>query len=45
LIAIGVACRPWVILPGWWIHATLSFFTFSRVIWFSGLKRHALLVR
>lgn len=44
-ITIGVACRPCVMVPGWWIHATLSFFTLSRLTWFSGLKRQALLVR
>ena len=44
-MTIGVACRPWVMLPGWWIHATFRFLTVSLLISVSGLKRHAFELR
>ena len=41
-ITIGVACRPCVIVPGWWTQAMRMFFTLVLLICASGLKRHAL---
>ena len=43
--AIDPVCRPWVMLPGWWIHATFSFLTVSLLISVSGLKRQAFELR